>query len=270
MKLSQLRIAAWNACGIKGKREELKQFMSNQNRKVMLIGEAWLRPGDTLTVPNFFTYRVDRLTGGNGGVAVLVKKELQHVPRYVHGLHFLESAEIKIPLRDLGGLLVYSVYAPPSGICDWNDLRLIFAENGPALAAGDFNAKHSSWGCRVTKGYGRKLYNHLPPIPISVSPRWADIAPFSLESGKELSSVTALDGAASDLTWRISQDIESATRYVKSKADKWLSKYIKDLLADRRRAKKLAHRTKAPADISLVSVLSAKLKIALKEYNESK
>ncbi|KAK9685268.1 Endonuclease-reverse transcriptase [Popillia japonica] len=120
---------------------------------------------------SFYISRVDRLTGGNGGVAVLVKKELQHVPRYVHGLHFLESAEIKIPLRDLGGLLVYSVYAPPSGICDWNDLRLIFAENGPALAAGDFNAKHSSWGCRVTKGYGRKLYNHLPPIPISVSPR---------------------------------------------------------------------------------------------------
>ncbi|KAK9685428.1 hypothetical protein QE152_g38051 [Popillia japonica] len=67
--------AAWNACGIGDKRAELKQFMSEQNINIMLIGETWLRPGDTLTVPNFYTYRGDRLTGRNGGVAILIKKE---------------------------------------------------------------------------------------------------------------------------------------------------------------------------------------------------
>ncbi|KAK9703805.1 Endonuclease-reverse transcriptase [Popillia japonica] len=151
-RLQQLHLAAWNACGVKDKKQELELFMSDHGITIMLVGETWLRPGDQLKVPNYYTYRADRLTGRNGGVAVLVKKEVQHVPIYVQGLKFLEAVGIRVPLGDLGGVSVYSVYAPPGGACDWNDLNMIFSDDGPALAAGDFNAKHPSWGCRVTNG----------------------------------------------------------------------------------------------------------------------
>ncbi|KAK9720044.1 Endonuclease-reverse transcriptase [Popillia japonica] len=161
-------LAASNACGVRDKKDELALFLVEQNLDVALISETWLRPVDSLRFPNYCTYRADRLTGRNGGVAVLVKKNLHHRPLYVSGLHFVEAVGIEISIRGLGPLKVFSVYAPPGRDCDWTDLDLLLSADAPALAAGDFNAKHRSWGCRVANGYRGKLFDYLSTIPVSL------------------------------------------------------------------------------------------------------
>ncbi|KAK9659686.1 hypothetical protein QE152_g41642, partial [Popillia japonica] len=52
----------------------------------MLLSETWLRPGNKLSIINYFTYRADRLTGRGGGVAVLIKKDIRHSPIYFSNL----------------------------------------------------------------------------------------------------------------------------------------------------------------------------------------
>ncbi|KAK9731744.1 Endonuclease-reverse transcriptase [Popillia japonica] len=100
----------------------------------------------------------------------LVKKEISHTPIYVSGLHFLETVGICINIRGFGGLRIFSVYAPPGRDCDWGNLARLFLGDDPALAAGDFNSKHGSWGCRSTNGYGKRLFDYLARIPVAVHP----------------------------------------------------------------------------------------------------
>ncbi|KAK9731603.1 Endonuclease-reverse transcriptase [Popillia japonica] len=157
-------LAAWNACGVRDKRDELAHFLVEQSLDVALLSETWLRLSDSLRFPNYCTYRSDRLTGRHEGVAVLVKKDLQHKPLYVSGLHFVEAVGIEISIRGLGRLKVFSIYAPPCRDCDWSDLDLLLSADTPVLATGDFNAKHCSWGCRVVNGYGRILVDYLSTL----------------------------------------------------------------------------------------------------------
>lgn len=103
----QISLAAW-----------MRSFIEEQNLDALLISETWLRPWNKLTIPNYYTYCSDRLTGRNGGVAVLIKKDLKHAPIYLSGHHFLEAVGVQITVRGLGPLKIFSVYAPPGRISD--------------------------------------------------------------------------------------------------------------------------------------------------------
>ncbi|KAK9738169.1 zinc finger associated protein [Popillia japonica] len=104
--------------------------------------EAHLNP--LKTIPDYFTYRADRLTGRRGGVALLVKKHIEQSPIYVPGLHSLEVVGAQILVRGLGPLRLFSVYVPPGRDPVWSKLDPLFSGDIPVLAAGDYNAKHSS------------------------------------------------------------------------------------------------------------------------------
>lgn len=311
--VQQTSIAAWNACGVAGKREELRIFIEEQHLDILLISETWLRPANKLTIPNYHTYRSDRLTGRNGGVAILIKKDLNHTPIYLSGLHFLEAVGVQISVRSLGPLRVF-VYAPPGRGSDWRDLDLLFDGDIPALAAGDFNAKHGSWGCRSTNGYGSGLFNYLSPIPISVHPpdnptfyrpgvrpdildialaknipavldvqvlaelssdhdpilivfgagaetaggplarrtNWKAferiMADRNFESHENIQDAAALESAACGLTNIITTSLDKASSWGAAVPDRWLPLSIRQLLRDKRRAKKRAQQTGCPAD----------------------
>lgn len=55
--------------------------------------------------------------------------------------------------------MIYSIYNSPSNTFNQNDLKLIYNSSPTILSAGDFNAKHTSWGSRVANTYGKKLHD---------------------------------------------------------------------------------------------------------------
>ncbi|GFV93656.1 hypothetical protein TNCV_1717641 [Trichonephila clavipes] len=70
-----LRIAAWNANGVRSRIIELRDFINKHSLDIILIQETHLRPGVSIRVPNYTLYRNDRQTQNipSGGTAILVK-----------------------------------------------------------------------------------------------------------------------------------------------------------------------------------------------------
>ncbi|GFW16035.1 hypothetical protein TNCV_2863681 [Trichonephila clavipes] len=57
-----LRIAAWNANGVRSRIIELRDFINKHSLDIILIQETHLRPGVSIRVPNYTLYRNDRQT----------------------------------------------------------------------------------------------------------------------------------------------------------------------------------------------------------------
>lgn len=65
--LSDFRVVAWNACGVKQKINKLSVFLGEFHVDVLLISETWLRPYDRLSLISYRVYRSDRLVGRHDG-----------------------------------------------------------------------------------------------------------------------------------------------------------------------------------------------------------
>ncbi|GFY09405.1 hypothetical protein TNCV_1942151 [Trichonephila clavipes] len=57
-----LRIAAWNANGVRSRIVELRDFINKHSLDIILLQESHLRPGVSIRVPNYTLYRNDRET----------------------------------------------------------------------------------------------------------------------------------------------------------------------------------------------------------------
>lgn len=156
-QLKTIKIAAWNANNVIYKKQELIQFTIEHNTDIILISETWLREANKFKIPNYYTYREDRKTGPGGGVAILIKKTINHELITIDNLQTLESIGLQINLEGTGKTNIFAAYYPPGKTFVENDYKKILDLNFPTIIAGDLNAKHPSWNSRTINNYGRKL-----------------------------------------------------------------------------------------------------------------
>jgi retron-type reverse transcriptase len=176
MMANNLKIIAWNARGLKDRRNELHFFLSARDIDIALISETKLTEHEVFRIPSYEIYRTDRPArphGRNpgGGTAVLVHRRLVHRP-HVTATGSLETTGVFV---HVGGHehLVVSAYQPPGRQLDARTLDSLFNINVPLVLAGDLNAKHQSWNSRVSNPRGRALRNlldHLGDINVIAPP----------------------------------------------------------------------------------------------------
>ena len=154
------RIIAWNARGLRGRKNELFFFLSDLNVDVAFIGETNLTPNDSFNIPSYEVIRTDRPArphGRNpgGGTAILVRRSLVH-RRCAVSTGRLEATGV---VAHLGGteVTLVATYHPPGYTFDGRTLTALLTGPGPIFVAGDMNAKHASWNSRVTSAMGRSL-----------------------------------------------------------------------------------------------------------------
>ena len=92
-----LRLAYWNANGVRGKNEELVQFLSEKGIDICLLNETHLRNGESFRMANYVCYRNDRPTRG-GGTAILVRRGIDHHAVPISGLQQLEATAVQLNL----------------------------------------------------------------------------------------------------------------------------------------------------------------------------
>ncbi|GFV55057.1 uncharacterized protein TNCV_3377311 [Trichonephila clavipes] len=118
------------ADGVRSRIVEMRDFIDKHSPDLFLIQETHLRPEYSFNIPNYICYRNDR-TGPTRGVEVTL---------------------VALTPSDQEPFLVASIYAPP-GPNYRNlgaDLDGIFNIFKSAFLAGDYNAKHTSWGCNYS------------------------------------------------------------------------------------------------------------------------
>lgn len=81
-KYKPFTIAVWNACNIKSKIPELTNFVYKHKLDAVLVTETHATPSTKIKIPNYTTYRKDRLHHRGGGVAIIINNRISTVELY--------------------------------------------------------------------------------------------------------------------------------------------------------------------------------------------
>ncbi|KAG8227349.1 hypothetical protein J437_LFUL003338, partial [Ladona fulva] len=128
--------------------------------------ETFLSKNKNLFIPTYTIIRNDRPTRG-GGVVIAISSELAFniLPRII--LNVIEYVDISIICNN-ETIHIFSIYIPPrrkyTGVAFQNDLIKLFQLPGKNLFAGDWNSKHTAWGCKASNPNGNdllKIINNL-------------------------------------------------------------------------------------------------------------
>ncbi|KAG5861334.1 hypothetical protein JTB14_025210 [Gonioctena quinquepunctata] len=151
---------SWNANGLRDKIIELEDLILERNLDVIFIQETFLK-NDPIGIPNYRMFREDRLGHQGGGVAIMIKCNIQHEQIAINHDRTSGSEVVGIEIMtNRDPLRLISVYNPPNNELANDFLEMIITEtNLPTIVAGDFNAKHIAWS-NFSNRNGNKLRRH--------------------------------------------------------------------------------------------------------------
>ena len=142
-----LRLACWNADGVRGRKLELEHSLSKHGVEVCLLNETILDLEQTFRLPNYVCQRTDRPTVG-GGTAILFRRGIvQHSVR-VPGLPHLKATAIQAISAGRSGIVI-AAYLSTSRQLIGADPSDCFGGGLPVLMAGHINATHEDWNSRL-------------------------------------------------------------------------------------------------------------------------
>ncbi|KAF8788830.1 putative RNA-directed DNA polymerase like protein [Argiope bruennichi] len=146
--------------GIRHKYKELKYLILDWAPDVIAIQETHLRPSDNLKIPNYTSYRTDRLTHKGCGTAILIKNSIPHHPTPISSTSF-ENTAISIDLPNGLHITLASIYRPPHGKINTSELQRVLNQTTKSIVVGDFNAKHPSWSTGRSNSNGAIIHNFI-------------------------------------------------------------------------------------------------------------
>ncbi|KAL1460251.1 hypothetical protein WDU94_012177 [Cyamophila willieti] len=110
-------------------------------------------------IPNYQVYSTNHPSGNaHGGTAILIKNSIPHHECPSFNSYKIQATNIKIDILPLS-ITLSAVYCPPRHPISAYEFETFFSTLGPRfLPGGDWNAKHTFWGSRLTTTKGRNLY----------------------------------------------------------------------------------------------------------------
>jgi endonuclease/exonuclease/phosphatase family metal-dependent hydrolase len=157
-KGKRLRLACWNAEGVRGRRLELEYFLGHHGVDICLLSGTHLCSEQAFRFANHVCHLTDWNTHG-GGTAILVRRGIDHHAVPVPGLRHLEATAIQTALAGRP-VKILAVYLSPSRRLIKRDLSACLYGGLPVLMAGDLNAKHVDWNSGLTTTRGRLLRDY--------------------------------------------------------------------------------------------------------------
>lgn len=145
----------WNARSVYNKTSELIDFIIKNNIDFAAICETHLSTKVKFKVKGYIVYRFDRNRYG-GGVALIVRENIQHYQIIVPSLVSAEAVAIKITGAD--NIVFASVYIPHK--LSVIDLNTLFSLGNKVCLAGDFNSRHLAWNCFGNNLNGKMLLEY--------------------------------------------------------------------------------------------------------------
>jgi exonuclease III len=146
------KIMLWNANGLLPRKLELEQLLNNQAIKVVLVTETHFTKKFKIThSKNYNVYYSNHPSGkAQGGAAIFVSKNIQHYEGEHISTPSIQAATAVIHLHG-SPIKLAAVYCPLGSRLDKADLKTCFNGFGYRwIAGGDYNAKHTHWGSRMT------------------------------------------------------------------------------------------------------------------------
>jgi len=96
-RAKSLRLAWWNADGLRGRKLKLEHFLNHHGVDICLLSETFLKHGQAFRLANYVCHSTDRPTAG-GGTAILVRCSIVHHSVPIPGLTQLEATAIQVTM----------------------------------------------------------------------------------------------------------------------------------------------------------------------------
>lgn len=167
--MESLRIATWNINGLLNNKTEVNTFLKFQHIDVLLISESHMTDNKSFNVAGYSTYSTCHPDGtAHAGTSILIRSNIKH-----HLLRSYQTPHIQatsIVVQDgQGPLTLTSIYCPPRYNIKREQFDHIFESlSGRVIIGGDWNAKHSQWGSRLTVTRGRELKESIDKYQLKV------------------------------------------------------------------------------------------------------
>jgi hypothetical protein len=158
MKHPSLRISAWNANGITNHIQEIILYLTTNKIDILLISETHATDRTYVKIPYYTIYFANHPDNqAHAGAAVIIRNALNHQVLQPYISSKIQSAIIKLQLSHRP-VTIAAIYSPPRHTISTEEYEEYLTSLGHQfIAAGDWNAKHTTWGSRLTTAKGRNL-----------------------------------------------------------------------------------------------------------------
>lgn len=162
-KPRSLRLAFFNADGLRTQRDLVSQFLKDHLIDILLVQETFLKPHHrNPNIVNFKLLRNDRLNEDKGGTAIYYRRTLHVTQIATPPLHNMEATVCRLGLTGHPSVTIAScyqrlTYKDVHRKLEESDLTSLLNLGDSVILAGDFNSKHQQWNCRATNPNGNIL-----------------------------------------------------------------------------------------------------------------
>ncbi|XP_076388962.1 exodeoxyribonuclease-like [Megachile rotundata] len=167
----QIKIISANVNSIVSneRRHNILELLKAECPDFLLLNESKLKPQLSLNCKKYTLLRNDRVNSNGGGVAILIKQQIQHkiidIPQEIK---VIECLSIKIKLRNKKNIIVTAGYTPGSQADEFvGELAYLSKTlewgnpNNFYILGGDLNAEHPAWNNSSFNSRGRALNNWI-------------------------------------------------------------------------------------------------------------
>lgn len=156
-----LKIVTWNANGLMQHIEELLVFLNTEKIDICLITESHLTRSSNLNISGYCCYHaIHPADRARGGSSLLVKDSIKHYEDSKIEEEKIQATTINVHVLNKMKIKVSAIYCPPKHNLKKDDYIRFFQTLGSYfIVGGDFNAKNTFWGSRLTNTKGRELYS---------------------------------------------------------------------------------------------------------------
>lgn len=157
--INNLRVVTWNANGLSDRCLELEIFLRTEKIDVALISETRFTHRTHIRIKDYVVHSTNHPSGNShGGTAVIIKKNIKHHPLEEYSTEKIQATSIRIQDKNTETTLS-AIYCPPRHNINADDFKDYFLSLGSRfVCGGDWNAKHTYWGSRLTLPRGRQLF----------------------------------------------------------------------------------------------------------------
>lgn len=155
-----IRIATWNANGLKQHVSEVEYFLHDQKINIFLISETHFTDQSCVRIRGYKMYDCTHPSNkARGGASVVIRENIKHFEEPKFCKEYIQAATVRIQTKKLQ-CAVSAVYSPPRHHVSKTDYVDFLQSIGTFVIGGDFNVKHTHWCSRLTTPKGRSIPTH--------------------------------------------------------------------------------------------------------------
>ncbi|PNF38076.1 hypothetical protein B7P43_G18153 [Cryptotermes secundus] len=161
-KCQSIRFALWNANGLLKHKLELENFLNLHKIDVALISETHFTTRTMLKIQSYKIYHIPHPDDtAHGGAAVIIRSTIPHHELPHYQTPKIQAANIQINASPWP-FTTTAIYCPPRhSISTEEYIEFLQSQGNKFLIGGDWNAKNTAWGARLSTPKGRNLLKAL-------------------------------------------------------------------------------------------------------------